>query len=72
MRIFAYNHYLDLSPNITIIKKWPCKICGQENSPLERVDTETVFRDEESFCIKCWLEKLDILEDVPRYPKELL
>ncbi len=58
MRIFAENHYLDLSPNITIIKKWPCKICGKENSPLKRVDTETMFGDEESFCISHWYQKL--------------
>ena len=61
MRIFAYNHYLDLSSNISIIKKWPCKLCGKENSPIERVDTETVFGDEESFCFLCWLKKLNLL-----------
>ena len=63
MKVFAYNHYIDLSPNITIIKSWPCKICGQENSPQERVDTETIFGDEHSYCIRCWLVKLDLFEE---------
>lgn len=58
MKIFSYNHYLDLSVNRTIIKKWPCKFCGKENSVEERVDTETVFGDEESFCISHWYQKL--------------
>jgi len=61
MKVFAHNHYLDLSPNITIIKKWPCKICGHKNPPYERVDTENIWKEEESFCILHWLEKLDIL-----------
>lgn len=71
MKIFAHNHYLDLSPNVTIIKKWPCKICGQENSPVERVDTQGIFNEEESYCILCWLKKLDILEDMPGYPQDV-
>lgn len=62
MRVFVYNRYLDLSSNVSIIKKWDCKVCGKENGPQERVDTQKPFGlDEESFCIPCWLGRLSLI-----------
>ena len=59
MRVFAQNRYIDVSPNLSFIKKWECRVCGKENSPQERVDTEKPFNlGEESFCLNCWLSKI--------------
>ena len=62
MKVLSNNRYIELSPNITLIKEWACKICGKPNKPDERIDTETIFGDEESFCIKCWLIKWKLIK----------
>lgn len=61
MNVFFYGRTIDLSPNITIIKKWSCKTCGKKNPPTERIDTQAPLGgDEESFCIEHWLKRLGL------------
>lgn len=58
VRVLSNNRYIELSPNISLIKEWACKVCGKPNKPDERIDTEDIFKDEQSFCIGCWLKRI--------------
>ena len=61
-KTLSNNIYIDLTPNISMIKAWACKVCEKENPPDNRVDTISIFGDDESFCIKCWLIKLKVVK----------
>lgn len=58
MKVLSNNRYIELSSNISLIKEWRCKVCGKPNKPDERVDTESILGDDESFCIGCWLKRI--------------
>lgn len=56
-KVLTNNHYLDLGCNISENIMY-CSICGSPNKKEERVDTENIWDEEESFCFNCWFNSI--------------
>jgi len=58
MKVFYRNIYIETSFNNTSVPLKKCILCRKVNISHRRIDVISVFGDEESFCIRCWINKV--------------